>query len=356
MVSTLFADTLSSVTHGKLPSLSNFPAVTIQTVNIWYPSQGLNHPHMGAGYLIPQATSPDLNPEKALGVLFDSDRDLLRHRTAAEGPPPDLGTTLTVLLGGHHWKGIPADELPTAEEAGELAKAVVARHLGVSAEHNALAVVSTKLCRECIPQHHVDHWERMARARGELETEFQRRLSVVGPSYQMPGVFGSITGAYDLAHFLAGTYPSEIDLLDFPVGFTGLSRFVDVERSYVVAKKSMPLRFPAHIHGRPEPTPWGQFSRTLKQSFEGTVRFLYNAGLLPAEMERIRRMAEERAEQRKAVKSEKLQNTEPVVSLKMLEDIVRRQAKEIEEKEVSLLRLHLEKQGQGGTEAEKLRK
>ncbi|KAK1834837.1 Protoporphyrinogen oxidase, partial [Podospora conica] len=252
-VSTLFAGTLASVTHGRLPSLAEFPAVTIQAVNLWYPTQGLNHPRMGAGYLIPQSVKHELNPEKALGVLFDSDRDLLRFRKPTEGPPPNLGTTFTVLLGGHHWDGIPADQLPTPEQAGRLAKAVVARHLGISDEHNAQAIVSTKLCRECIPQHLVNHWPRMETARHELDANFARHLSVVGPSYQMPGVFGSITAAYDLANFLAGKYPAlHVKTGHFPVGPTGLSRFQKSRDAYFARKAELPLRFPEHIRRRPD--------------------------------------------------------------------------------------------------------
>lgn len=332
VVSTLYAGTLASVTKGRLPSLANFPAVTIQAVNLWYPTQKLNHPRAGAGYLIPQTVSHVHNPEKALGVLFDSDRDLLRFRTAAEGRPPNLGTTFTVLLGGHHWDGIPADQLPTAEQAGELAKAVVARHLGISAKHNAQAIVSTKLCRECIPQHHVDHWPRMERARSELTAKFAGRLSVVGPSYQMPGVFGSITAAYDLTNFLAGLYPERrLWTGHFPVGPTGLSRFVASNVSVFERKDNVPLRFPAHILGRPNPTLTQRVTATLRAKAAEVLRKMYVLRIMrersqveeELERETQRRRMERRRQEAEYVQREKEILAALVAKVSALERTVR---------------------------------
>ena len=342
VVSTLYAGTLASLTHGKLPSLANFPAVTIQVVNLWYPTQRLNHPRTGAGYLIPQTVSHALNPEKALGVLFDSDRDLLRFRTAAEGPPPNLGTTFTVLLGGHHWDGIPADQLPTAKQAGELAKAVVARHLGISAEHNAQAIVSSKLCRECIPQHQTDHWPRMKRARSELGTNFAGRLSVVGPSYQMPGVFGSITAAYDVANFLAGLYPKHRTWTGhFPVGPTGLSRFVDPDISVFVRKADLPLRFPAHILGRPELTLTQRVVARLRPLAVEGLKLLFYFRVIRERKEaeeELQRETERRRMERRRQEAEYVRREQEILAalvaevralertVRGLEDDVRRQA------------------------------
>lgn len=318
VVSTLYAGTLASVTKGRLPSLADFPAVTIQAVNLWYPTQKLNHPRAGAGYLIPQTVSHVHNPEKALGVLFDSDRDLLRFRTTAEGRPPNLGTTFTVLLGGHHWDGIPAHQLPTAEQAGELAKAVVARHLGISAKHNAQAIVSTKLCRECIPQHHVDHWPRMERARSELTAKFAGRLSVVGPSYQMPGVFGSITAAYDLTNFLAGLYRGRPWWTGhFPVGPTGLSRFVETNVSVFVRKDDLPLRFPAHIRGTANPTLTQRVTANLRATAADVLRKMYFHRIMQERSqaeEELERETQRRRMERRRQEAEYAQREEEILA------------------------------------------
>ena len=54
----------------------------------------------GFGYLIPQSVPFELNPERALGVIFDSDISPDLHSTV---PAEKLGTRLTVMMGGHWW-------------------------------------------------------------------------------------------------------------------------------------------------------------------------------------------------------------------------------------------------------------
>lgn len=251
VISTINSQTLASITGNKLPSLADSHAVTIRVVNLWYPTPGLNEPHRGFGYLIPKTVSHELNPECALGVLFDSDREVLTQ----DSPDTVPGTKLTVLLGGHYWDDLPAELIPDSDQAIEMAKAVVARHLGIPKHENDRAVASTKLCRECIPQHYVGHWGRMARARGEIKSAFGDSLAVAGPSYQMPGVLGSIRAARDIAFVLAR--PDVVEQKENDpnlaylslVGSTGLDRFFHPSTWIAGRKANIPMRFPREQSG-----------------------------------------------------------------------------------------------------------
>jgi len=250
VISTINASTLASITDNKLPSLADAHAVTIQAVNLWYPTPMLNAPHHGFGYLIPKTVKYELNPEFALGVLFDSDREAI----AGYSPDTVPGTKLTVLLGGHYWDDLSPEFIPDSADAIEMAKAVVTRHLGIPQHENDRAVASTKLCKECIPQHYVGHWDRMANAKSELQKAFAGKLAVAGPSYQMPGVLGSIRAGRDLAYYTAGFYPNKRTEAMSPVGDTGLDRFA-IERHWLAVRKdSLPMRFPVQHLKQDDPT------------------------------------------------------------------------------------------------------
>lgn len=246
VVATVFAKTLASLTNSELPALADSHAVTIMAVNLWYPTPGLNTPYHGAGYLIPQSVNFEQNPECALGVLFDSDREFLQ---IDDDEGEIAGTKLTVLIGGHYWDGIPADQLPSEAEAIEMAKSLVARHLSIPQHENDRAVASAKLCRECIPQHYVGHWSRMAKAKWELQAAFGGKLAVAGPSYQMPGVFGSIRAGRDIAAQISGKY-AEPNRYLFPVGDTGLDRFANEKSWNFVRKGDLPWRYPRRGYTR----------------------------------------------------------------------------------------------------------
>ncbi|KAK0657357.1 hypothetical protein B0T16DRAFT_318783 [Cercophora newfieldiana] len=243
VISTINANTLASITGVKLPSLAETHAVTIQAVNLWYPTPYLNAPYHGFGYLIPKTVRHDLNPECALGVLFDSDREAI----AGYSPDTVPGTKLTVLLGGHYWDELPPELIPDSAQAIEMAKAVVARHLGIPQHENDRAVASTKLCRECIPQHYVGHWRRMEIAGTELQKAFNGKLAVAGSSYQMPGVLGSIRAARDISYYTAQFYPPKHYVGCSPVGQTGLDRFIASKNNWMLYRKAdLPMRFPSH--------------------------------------------------------------------------------------------------------------
>lgn len=147
------------------------------------------------------------------------------------------------MMGGHYWDDLPESFLPDAETAIQQAKSAVARHMNWPEEWADHAVASTKLCRECIPQHTVGHINRMTKARSELEWAFNGKLAVVGGSYQPPGVMGSLRGARDIAQEASGTRPKTLFTVPtYGVGDSGLERFGEV-RFAAIEKRLIPLRF-----------------------------------------------------------------------------------------------------------------
>ncbi|CAK7267206.1 oxygen-dependent protoporphyrinogen oxidase [Sporothrix epigloea] len=288
----------SPTSGGLLPALRREHAVTIMVVNLYYSEPALHHPHRGFGYLIPQTVPLDQNPEGALGVIFDSDREAdtrsLWDDERYAAPPLDLddveghlsrdklfaqrlvdsaharnkttlerGSKYTVMFGGHYWDDYRyPDDYPTPEQAVQMAEAVLQRHLRDSMgfyeapDHPMPRPVatSTKLCRECIPQHDVGHSQRMAAVHDDLRRSFGGKLAVAGGSYTAvgPGVLPSLRSAYDVALRVAGrgyllpvaeNGRNESDMAH--VGDTGLGRFGDPATDGVVpiAQRKLPLRF-----------------------------------------------------------------------------------------------------------------
>ncbi|KAL1893790.1 oxygen-dependent protoporphyrinogen oxidase [Sporothrix stenoceras] len=279
--------------NGQLPSLKDAHAVTIMVVNLHYAEPHLHAPYRGFGYLIPQAVPLEQNPEGALGVIFDSDRELGLRRLVdldrlipmddahyqqvreasirqidADGDAMmkaerTRGSKYTVMLGGHYWDSYRyPDDFPSEEEAVQMAEAVLQRHLSSSFGWGGTTMprpiaTRAKLCRECIPQHYVGHAKRMAELDADLRREFGGRLTVAGGSFTAtgPGVLPSVRSAYDVALRVAGrgylipksqsskNSRHETDMAH--VGDTGLARFADpsTERVLPYDKADLPLRF-----------------------------------------------------------------------------------------------------------------
>lgn len=243
VVSSLFSGSLAKLTGNSLPTLKNHStAVTIQIVNLWYPDPNLNASYPGFGYLIPQSVPAENNPHAALGIIFDSDRDAVANVPERQSAP---GTKLTVMLGGHYWDYLDADSWPDAKEATAMAMDTVHRQLGIPPTQPVFT--STKICRDCIPQHLVGHRERMAQAHTELYDAFRGTLAVVGSSYTAPGVLPSLKAGRDMALQVSGQgYKlkdgTEYDMVH--VGPTGLSRFAGKNETYHLRhRKEMPYRF-----------------------------------------------------------------------------------------------------------------
>lgn len=169
------------------PSLT--PFVTVQTISLYYPSPDLLSHTTGFGYLIPQSVPFEQNPERALGVIFDS--------YATNGQDSVEGTKLTVMMGGHWWDGW--KDYPNDEEALSMAKAVLERHLGIREEPAAWHV---NLSKDCIPQYTLGYEDRLRDFAEGIGREFKGRLRVVGNQFNGVGVNDVIQGSWNLARGL----------------------------------------------------------------------------------------------------------------------------------------------------------
>ena len=212
--------------------IPSIPSVTAMTVNLYYRTPDFNPP--GFGYVIPQATSFQNNPERALGVVFDtayspspSDVDMNNwHVLSTEAlkeardqgrlvnvndfawynlpDKPNIqddvkvrGTKLTVMLGGHYWDGWPA--YPDEQEGLALAKSLVERHLGIKEAPEAWQV---NLQRDCIPQYTVGHEQRLNTAHNNLWREYKGKLRVAGSWMWGVGVNDCLRSAWEVARSL----------------------------------------------------------------------------------------------------------------------------------------------------------
>ncbi|KAM3414148.1 Protoporphyrinogen oxidase [Cercospora zeina] len=226
VISALSPDHLNTVAGTNL--IGHIPSVNVMTVNLYFRSPDLHEP--GFGYLIPRSTPFEQNPERALGVVFDtayspspSDvnmsnwnqmtvEQLQEARRAGQminvndfswynmPEPPNMqdhvetrGTKLTVMLGGHWWDGWPA--LPNEQEGVALARSVLERHLGIKEEPEAWQV---NLEKDCIPQYTVGHEQRLKDAHNNIWRQYKGRLRVAGNWMSSPGVNDCLRSAYEV--------------------------------------------------------------------------------------------------------------------------------------------------------------
>lgn len=216
MIKENFSHVISTIPGVKLdniadlPPLRQTPAVTVMVVNIFFAGQDLLPAH-GFGYLIPRSVPFSENPERALGVVFDSEV------TAGQDTVP--GTKVTVMLGGHWWND--RSTYPDEDEGARMAKAVLKRHLGIDKEPTLIKV---GLQKDCIPQYIVGHRERMAQT-SSLLGRFEGRLRVAGSSYTGVGLNDCVRAARDVVQRLVdGT------------GTSGLESFVGDQGWYVLRR------------------------------------------------------------------------------------------------------------------------
>jgi len=184
-------------------NLKSIPAVTVMTVNLYYRTPFLHPP--GFGYLIPLATPLEQNPERALGVVFDtsysSDPGSETNTEDMCGPHQDSvssrGTKMTVMLGGHYWSGWPG--FPTEEEGLEMAKLLLRRHLGITEDPAASAV---NLQKDCIPQYTVGHEKRIRSIHQKLLDDYSGKLRIASNWARGVGVNDCLRSAWDIAQEL----------------------------------------------------------------------------------------------------------------------------------------------------------
>lgn len=196
-----------------LPSLQSCvkgsdPA-NILVVNVWFPNKDLKK-NRGFGHLIPAYDTEKYNPNRALGVIYDSD-------IHGHGSRQQPGTNLTVMFGGHYWKGRDAKDIQaewTPEVIETRSLAVLSDQLGIPGGEEG-RMMAHKFCWGAIPQHTVGHGGRMAALHRDLLDKFGGKLAVGGPAYTRPGVLGAARAAYLLSEVL----PNERER------FTGLEMF-----------------------------------------------------------------------------------------------------------------------------------
>lgn len=183
--------------------LSQMSAVTVMVVNLYFSSPSVL-PVRGFGYLLPRSLPFEQNPERALGVVFDSD--------ASIGQDEVPGTKVTVMLGGHWWDGWKA--YPDEEMGASMAKDILKRHLGISEEPRAIRV---GLQKDCIPQYMVGHDLRMARGHDALQ-KFNGRLRVAGSSYTGVGLNDCVRSARNVVMGLVEGRNEDTGLESFAEG------------------------------------------------------------------------------------------------------------------------------------------
>lgn len=159
------------------------------TVNLYYTNPHLNEENPGFGYLIPQSVPFEQNPERALGVIFDS--------SAVTGQDTASGTKFTVMLGGHYWDDWTA--YPDEAEGLGMARNIMQRHLGIADEP---AAYSVNVHKDCIPQYTIGYEERLKDFAVGVKEQFKGRLRVVGNQVNGVGVNDCITAAWNLARGL----------------------------------------------------------------------------------------------------------------------------------------------------------
>jgi oxygen-dependent protoporphyrinogen oxidase len=203
VISTLSPDTTSKVASSMnrdFLTLPVCPTPTVMTVNLYYRTPDLNPP--GFGYLIPLGIPIDQNPERALGITFDTaysastpeDKDF---RGPMQDTVSNRGTKVTVMLGGHYWDGWTSH--PTNEEGLKMAESVIGRHLGVTEKP---AAHSVNLNYNCIPQYTVGFEDRVKRFHDELQSRYSGRLRVAGNWVRGVGVNDCIRSAWEVAREL----------------------------------------------------------------------------------------------------------------------------------------------------------
>lgn len=200
------------------------------TVNLFYSNPDLL-PVQGFGYLIPQSIPFEQNPERALGVIFDS--------SATQGQDTAPGTKLTVMMGGHWWDGW--DAYPTEVEGLEMAQAIVQRHLGISDTPVAHIV---NLAKDCIPQYTLGYADRVRDFANKDIQKYHGRMKYVGSQVSGGvGVNDCITGAWRTAKTMKRQGWDDMD-----IGFSHVldqSEWVPVPLS-LLAYHGGSRRFEAH--------------------------------------------------------------------------------------------------------------
>lgn len=223
VISTINPQALHTASRNYDLGILSVPAVSIMTVNMWYPMPDLKPP--GFGYLIPRSATLEDNPSRALGVFFDSD-------VGVRGKDEPEGTKLFVLSGGHFYESGEV-ALPTEEQAIENAKDLLERHLGIPRDTPCHAMA--RLAEDCIPQHYVGHMPQMAKAHAALMEGYAGKLGVAGGWYTKIGAMGALRAGYDAAMNIVNGQADRTGLEEFAGDGAGV---VAVPRANIGVRRS----------------------------------------------------------------------------------------------------------------------
>lgn len=262
LISTSKAQGLTPDPHAITACEHSNASVNVMVVNLYYSNPELIDPSIsGFGYLLPRSVPLEQNPERALGVIFSSESSgrpgsmvrkpfrihkLLQQaqqsavndgKDESEMEPPEMdnpqlqealaewqkkepegqdtasGTKLTVMMGGHWWNGWASSDLPSEEEAIEMAQNLLRRHLGIE---EAPKIAKARLNPECIPQYPVGYPQDMASIHQALQTLYQGRFKVAGPWWQgSPSVNDCVLRARTTAWAIRDQQDSVTGLEDF---------------------------------------------------------------------------------------------------------------------------------------------
>ncbi|KAI9617319.1 hypothetical protein H4Q26_013189 [Puccinia striiformis f. sp. tritici PST-130] len=174
---------LSPTLSKQLEVLTVNPSVTVGVVNLAYRSTRRINPIPPAfGYLIPASIGADLNPNRVLGVVFDSDMMPGVEEIKSEGG--DELTKLTVMLDRFD---------PTIDRLTQQATETIREQLGITQDP---FFTQAQIQKDCIPQYLVGHHQRMSELHHQLKP---LNLSLVGSGYSGVGLNDVVKSSKDNA-------------------------------------------------------------------------------------------------------------------------------------------------------------
>lgn len=168
VVSTVRASNTSAMLKGyDLKELDQISYSTVMVINLFYRNPSIL-PIRGFGYLIPKSVPLSENPDRALGVVFDS--------VSVPGQDSTTGSKVTCIMGGHWWQN---KEIPSKQTGYEATLKLLEMHLGIT---ETPEFWNATVQKDCIPQYTVGHIDRMKSLHGKIEHQFPS-LALGGSSY-----------------------------------------------------------------------------------------------------------------------------------------------------------------------------
>lgn len=169
---------------------------TVSLINFYLPDKDLINPQYHSfGYLVPKSNK---NPEKVLGVIFDSiiEQNLKPTFTTDDVKVKDSETKsknytkLTVMIGGYLFNnpdGIPV--VPSKETIIKDTKEILKRHLNIPEEELERGIWQYTVANNSIPHYGLNYLQWAEKMENELKTNYQDKMSIGGMAFaRSPGV------------------------------------------------------------------------------------------------------------------------------------------------------------------------